>query len=783
MTEQEEIFLKNLKYKLKYYGIQRAIDDPDRPGKKKMVPVTVKDALTRANNKFVMTTYNDGTTELVDTGIERFLYQCSPYLFIDKYCFIELPGYGRMPASKLYYYQKMILKDYNEVIKKYVFTKTRQCLTKDNFVMTDRGYISIKDVKIGDKIQTIKNNELYWTDVLDFIPQGEKETFSVGIKLFGCIYGTADHKVLTDKGWKEIQELKTGEDKVLTEVGYRTVEFILNNGKQEVYDITTGTHDFLANGVVVHNCGMSTLSSLLFFWKAVCFRGQEAIIISKDGDSAKDVLKKIKDNLDCIPQWFGLEVITNNVRSVSFTNKSTITSYARSPTSGRGKSPTYVLLDENAFYQTEALVEGIVSSVQASLTRTGGILFIVSTPNGTLGQGRYYYNQVQSLKAVGGQTDIAKLTDISWWEILDIDGITPYKGYNAKVQSYIDRDYAHHPEVKLEAEKFFEPIVKDWKHNDWLRYQMETLGNVLFRQEILKDFVVMGNTVFTTEVLERVMQKCQEPISKNICDTKKIDGFWIFKKPNIEHKYIIGCDIAKGSGTDSSAIQVVDMNTYEQVAEYLGKCTTIDLAHYIDTIAKYYNYGYVVVESNSIGEAVFNELYYNLNYANLFKQIKNKNGIDVATGWITSVKSRDLITNNFIQMYNDEEMWKYYTPRSTRLLEQMKTWVWKNNRPDHLPNDHDDLILSMAITLFNVAEGIKKIRKPEDAFFYSENGEAINMLDKENTLTNNYLNNRANTGKELPESVYRNTEKQMYRNAGINPDDEDAASTYKWLIS
>ena len=663
MTKQEEEFLKNLKHKLEFYGIKRAITDPNNPRKRIMVPVTVKDCLQRARNKFVVTTYNDGSTELVDIGVEKFLYQCSPYLFIDKYCFIELPGYGRMPASSLYYYQKMILKDYNEITKKYVFTKTRQC-------------------------------------------------------------------------------------------------------------------------------GMSTLSSLLFFWKAVCFNGQEERIISKDGDSAQDVLKKIKDNLDCIPSWFGLEIVTNNVKSVSFSNKSVIKSLARSPTAGRGGSPTFVLLYEAAFYQTASIVEGIVSSVQASLTRTGGVLFVVSTPNGSAAgtQGYWYYKQVKELQEAGGQTDIAKLTDISWWEVLDIEGITPYKGYNTKVQSYIDRDYVHHPEVKLEAEKFFDPIVKNWKSNDWLKYQMQTLGTVLFRQEILKDFVVMGNTVFSNAILEKVQKELEVPIIKNECNGKPLNGLWIWKKPDPNKKYIIAEDVSKGSGDDSSCIQVIDTETYEQVAEYVGKCTTIDAAYYAYKIGEYYNFGYLVVECNSIGEAVFNELYYNLNYPNLYRQIKNKNGVDVATGWMTSVKSREIITNNLIQMFYDDEMFKHFKVHSERLLGQMKTWVWKGGRPDHASAaEHDDTIMSLAIGFFNIKESIKNIRNPEDIVFFAEDGTAINMSERNTSeekcdFTKLYLKDK-NLDEMLPESYYKREEQKMYSQAGIPKNCENPSDMYRWLIS
>lgn len=777
MTDQEQAFLKSIQNKIDKYDIH------NYKTKKKL---TVRDCLPYGRNKFVVAHYNDGSPdEVIDIGIESFLYKCSPLLFLEKYAQFELPGVGRLSCKELYYFQREILKDFNNW-KKIVTTKTRQCLTEDNFVMTDRGYISIKDVKIGDKIETLKNSKSFWTDVLDFIPQGKKKTFSVGIKLFGCICGTADHKILTDKGWKEIQELKINEDKALTRNGYKTIEFIVDNGIEEVYDITTGTHDFLANGVVVHNCGMSTLTSLIFFWKAVLFPNEWLVVISKDGKSSQDFLDKIKTNLENIPEWFGLKITKNNVKGVAFSNKTKIDTFARSKSAGRGTSPTMVILDEAAFYLTNSIIEGIVSSVMPSLSRTGGQLFVVSTPNGSAegSEGYWYYNQVRQLQEAGGVDGLARLYDVAWWEILDYPGITPYKGYNEKVKTYIARDYFNHPEVKKEAYAFFDPIAKDhWKENEWLSYQMSTAGKVKYMQEILQNFVVTGNTVFSDEIIDRVAARTKVPISKDTLNKKPLKGLWIWKDPLPDHKYIMSGDIAKGSGDDSSCIQVIDISNYEQVAEFNGKCTTLDMAHYAYRIGEYYNWAYGIIECNSIGEATFTELYYNLNYPNLFKQKKSKNGVEVMTGWMTTVKSRELITNKFIDFYYDDSMWKYYQPYSERLLDQMKYWVWKGGRPDHSGNAHDDNIMSMAIGLFNIADAIKNIRSEDDTFFISENGDNITIKDNTNTkLADNYLSTKKKDENINP-NIYRNMERRMYQQAGINPADEDAADTLKWLMS
>ena len=650
MTEQEIAFLKSLEHKLEYYNICNY-----KTGKK----LTVRECLPYAKNKFVKTRYNDGSSdEIIDIGIETFLYKCSPALFIEKYGKFELPGYGDFSCKSLYYFQKEILKDFTKW-KKIVLTKTRQA-------------------------------------------------------------------------------------------------------------------------------GLSTLTSLIFWWKAVCFPKEWLVIISKDGKSSQDFLEKIKYNLPNIPEWMGVKPVKNNVKGLSLTNNSKIDSFARSKTAGRGTTPTMVVLDEAAFYGYLSIIEGIVSSVMPSLARSSGTLLVISTPNGNAegSEGYWYYKQVRDLQEAGGHDKLSVLYDVRWWEITDIEGLTPYKGYNEKVQSFIDRDYFNHPEVKKEANDFFMPIAKEhWKENDWLSFQYNSSGKVKYMQEILQNFVITGNAVFSDEVLTRVQEKVSIPIERDTINERPLTGLWIWQQPILNHKYIMSVDIAKGSGDDSSCIQILDMFTYEQVAEFSGKCTTIDLANYAYRIGEKYNWAYGVIECNSIGESVFNELFYNLNYPNLFTQKKSKNGVEVSSGWITTVKSRELITNKFIDFYYDETMWNNFHPHSERLYEQMKYWVWKGGRPDHSGNTHDDNIMAMAIGLFNIADGIKKIRGEDDLFFIGENGQDITTKDNISTTYTEKLFSTRRDDKSLPKEFYEAEERKMYQKAGFDPNNKESASLYKWLLN
>ena len=96
MTEQEQAFLKSLQNKIDKYNIKK-------DGKK----LTIRDCLPYARNKFVKAHYNDGSPdEIVDIGIETFLYRQSPLLFLEKYAIFELPGVGTLSCKNLYYFQK-----------------------------------------------------------------------------------------------------------------------------------------------------------------------------------------------------------------------------------------------------------------------------------------------------------------------------------------------------------------------------------------------------------------------------------------------------------------------------------------------------------------------------------------------------------------------------------------------------------------------------------------------------------------------------------------------------
>ena len=174
----------------------------------------------------------------------------------------------------------------------------------------------------------------------------------------------------------------------------------------------------------------------------------------------------------------------------------------------------------------------------------------------------------------------------------------------------------------------------------------------------------------------------------------------------------------------------MDVAEYEQVAEFKGMVSTKHLGRFIKDVARYYNEGFVVIECNSIGEAVFNEVYYNDtdSYINIYKQKKVKNNVTRMTGWTTDTKSRKLITNELIDWFTVDKLWEEFKIYSNRIYMEMATWVWDGNKPVHDSSAHDDslIALSLAIYLRN------KATSSGQSFFIKEDGRLIDNDSKDN---------------------------------------------------
>lgn len=127
------------------------------------------------------------------------------------------------------------------------------CLPGHALVHTTNGPVRMKDIREGDEVMTRFGK----ATVGSKMETGEQEVFRITTRLGYEFEGTANHQMLTKRGWKTISEL-TNDDELLRVsennelwIKIRKIESV---GSMPTYDIYVPEYnEFIANGFVTHN--------------------------------------------------------------------------------------------------------------------------------------------------------------------------------------------------------------------------------------------------------------------------------------------------------------------------------------------------------------------------------------------------------------------------------------------------------------------------------------------------------------------------------------------------
>lgn len=123
---------------------------------------------------------------------------------------------------------------------------------------------TVQDIIDGNRIplRSVNGNDVVPNRVKHVWPVGEAEVFTVTDEFGNRVSATANHRILTPDGYKELQHLSIG-DKIAhnglpaytdSVFGYGVIISIESAGVHPVYDIEMELEDnFVAGGVVVHN--------------------------------------------------------------------------------------------------------------------------------------------------------------------------------------------------------------------------------------------------------------------------------------------------------------------------------------------------------------------------------------------------------------------------------------------------------------------------------------------------------------------------------------------------
>jgi hypothetical protein len=211
----------------------------------------------------------------------------------------------------------------------------------------------------------------------------------------------------------------------------------------------------------------------------------------------------------------------------------------------------------------------------------------------------------------------------------------------------------------------------------------------LARQEFAEDdescFLASGESVFEICALDERLKTASEPVESRFNGDLAI---WL--PPVAGKEYLLSVDPAGGgSEGDYSAIQVLEVETGLQCAEYAGHVGVLELARIVTALAREYNRAWVVVERNNHGSGVLAYLESPCACGRIYRQ----NG---QPGWLTTSLSRPAALGRLGAALVDQPM----RFQSRRLLAECRAFVrLPNGNAAARAGAHDDRVMAMAIGL------------------------------------------------------------------------------------
>ena len=338
------------------------------------------------------------------------------------------------------------------------------------------------------------------------------------------------------------------------------MKFALYDYQQRLVDVYHNNRYSIA--MLPRQTGKSTCAAGYLLWYAMFNSDQTILIAAHKYSGAQEIMQRIRFAYETLPDHIRAGVTAYNKGSMEFDNGSRIIAQATTENTGRGLSLSLVYLDEFAFVPPRIAKE-FWTSLSPTLS-TGGKCMITSTPN----QDNDQFAQIWKLanKCIdqyGNETDT---------------GVNGFKS--------ILVDWAEHPD----------------RDDQWAAEERSKIGEERFRREHDCEFITADETLINSLKLTTME-------SKEVY--KRTGQIRWYKNIQKGKTYVAGLDPSLGTGGDPSAIQVFEVPTLEQVAEWRHNKTPIPkqvqilrgICEYIQEHTDDTNNIYYSIENNAIGEA------------------------------------------------------------------------------------------------------------------------------------------------------------------------------------
>jgi len=445
-------------------------------------------------------------------------------------------------------------------------------------------------------------------------------------------------------------------------------------------------HTFRFNiNMMPRQTGKTTCASIYLAWYAMFVPDQTILVAAHKYTGAQEIMSRIRFVYESCPDHIRAGVTSYNKQSIEFENGSRIVAQTTTGNTGRGMSISLLYCDEFAFVQPN-IAEEFWTSISPTLA-TGGRAIITSTPNSDEDTFATIWKQAENkFDEHGNEQEL---------------GSNGFHSFISHWSEHPDRDEA------------------------WKVEEVGRIGEEKFRREYGCEFLVFDETLINS--LKLAAMEGVSPIL-NMGQTR-----W-YKKPTAQYTYAVALDPSMGTGGDNAAIQVFELPSYEQVAEWQHNTTAIpgqirvlsDICKYLQQETNNTNGIYWSVENNGIGEAcllVIND-FGEENIPGLFVSEPMRKGHvrKFRKGFNTTHGTKITACSRLKTMIENDKM----TVRSKTLISELKAFVATGSSYQAKSGGSDDLVSATLLALRMMA-----VLKDWDPRIYSTFTQAEDIEDYE----------------------------------------------------
>lgn len=405
--------------------------------------------------------------------------------------------------------------------------------------------------------------------------------------------------------------------------------------------------------------GKTTTAAGYLLWYAMFHSDTTILVAAHKFQGALEIMGRIRYAYELCPDHIRAGVIAYNKTSIEFENGSRIVSQTTTETTGRGMSITLLYLDEFSYVPPNIATE-FWASISPTLS-TGGKAIITSTPNSDEDQFAIIWHEANKLEDEFGNH-----------RSVGVNGFFPFRSH-----------WSEHPD----------------RDEKWASDERGRIGDERFRREYNCEFLVFDETLINAITLSDLSGV--EPIMK-------MGQVRWYRKINPQATYLISLDPSLGTGGDYAGLEVIELPSFEQIAEWHHNTTPVqaqvrilrDIAKYIETECGHSTPNiYYSVENNNIGEAALyaiNELGEET-FPGLFlsEPIKKGHARRYRKGFNTSHRSKVSICSKLKHLIEHKTLKIYSKP----LITQLKAYVAKGVSFEAKTGEHDDLVSSLLLSL------------------------------------------------------------------------------------